>query len=157
MGWEKEIDLSYIDDDKLRGHVLESLLRSAGISLKPKKCSLFQPKIHYLGHVISPGKLSAADTAGDAFKTFTIPRTLTQVRSFLGAPNVYRRYVKGFAKIARPLTDMTRKDSDPDIYNPTEAQLEAFESLKRCMVAPPILDFPRYGRPYMIDTDESAY
>ncbi|CDF38002.1 unnamed protein product [Chondrus crispus] len=85
-----------------------SLLRSAGISLKLKKCSFFQPKVHYLGHVISPGKLSVAEAAADAFRTFTFPRTLTQVRSFLGACNVYLRFVKRFAKIGRPLTDMTR-------------------------------------------------
>ncbi|CDF38259.1 unnamed protein product [Chondrus crispus] len=100
---------------------------------------------------------SVADTAADAFKTFTFPRTLTQVRSFLGACNVYRRFVKGFAKIARPLTDMTRKDSDHDFDNPTELQLQAFENLKKCMIAPPILAMPRHGRPYMIDTDASAY
>lgn len=90
------------------------LLGSAGISLKLKKCSFFQPKMHYLGHVTSLGKLSVAETGADAFKTFTFPRTLTQVRSFLGACNVYRRFVKGFARIARPLTDMTRKDAEPD-------------------------------------------
>ncbi|CDF34348.1 unnamed protein product [Chondrus crispus] len=119
-----------------------SLLRSSSISLKLKKCSFFRPKVHYLGHVISPGKLSVADTAADAFKTFKFPRTLTQVRSFFGACNVYRRFVKGFAKIARPLTDVTRKDSDPDFYNPTELQLQAFENLKKCMIAPPILALP---------------
>ena len=133
-----------------------SLLWSSGISLKLKKRSFFQPKVHYLGHVISPGKLSVADMVADAFKTFTFPRTLTQVRLFLGACNVYR-FVKGFAKIARPLTDMTRKDSDPDIYNPMAAKLQAFENLKKCMIAPPILALPRHGRPYMTDTDVSAY
>ncbi|CDF34106.1 unnamed protein product [Chondrus crispus] len=101
--------------------------------------------------------LSVADTAADAFKTFTFPRTLTQVRSFLGACNVYRRFVKGFAKIARPLTDMTRKDLDPDFYNLTELQIQAFENLKKCIIAPPILALPRHGRPYMIDTDASDY
>ncbi|CDF36412.1 unnamed protein product [Chondrus crispus] len=107
----------------------------------------------YLDDVI----LSVADTAADALKTFTFPRTFTQVRSFLGACNVYRRFVDGFAKIARPLTDMTRKDSDPDLYNPTDLQLQAFENLKKCMIAPPILALPRHGRPHMIDTDASAY
>ena len=128
-----------------RQESVNSLARN-GISLKLKKCSFFRPKVHCLGHVISPGKLSVADTAADAFKTFTFPRTLTQVRSFLGACNVYRRFVKGFAKIERPLIEMTRKDSDPDFYNPTEAQLQAFEHLKKCMIAPPILALLRHGR-----------
>ena len=93
----------------------------------------------------------------DAFKTFTFPRTLTQVRSLLGACNVYRHFVKGSAKIARPLTDMTHKDADPDFENPTELQLQAFEAFKERMISPPILALPRYGRSYMIDTDASAY
>ena len=136
-------------------HTVLSLLQSAGISLKLKKCSFIQLKVHYLGHLISPDKLSVAEAAADAFKTFTFTRKLTLVRSFLGACNVYLLFVKGFAKIARPLTNMTRKDADPD--NPTELQLQAFEALKERMIYPPILALPRYGRPYMIDTDASAY
>ena len=134
-----------------------SFLQSSGISLNLKKCGFFRTKVHYLGHVISPGKSRVADTAADAFKKFTCPRTLTQVRSFLVACNVYRRFVKGFVKIARPLTDMTRKDSDPDFYKPTEAQIQVFENFKKCMIAPQILALLRYGRPYMMDTDASAY
>ena len=134
-----------------------SLVRTAGVSLKLKKCSFFRPKVHYLGHVISPGKLSVADTAAATFKRFTFPRKLTQVRSFLWACNDYRRFVKGFSKMARPLTDMTHKESEPDVDNPTEAQLQAFEDLKARMIAPPIVALPRYGRPYMIGTDASAY
>ena len=131
-----QICLVYLDDFILfsRMHATHArhldtvlgLLRSAGISLKLKTCSFFQPKVHYLGHVTSPEKLSVADSAADAFKTFTFPRALTQVCSFLGACNVYRRFDKGFLKIARTLTDMTRKDSDPDFYTPTRAQLQAF-------------------------------
>ena len=124
-----QICLVYLDDvivfsrtqDEHAEHLgtVLSLLRSAGISLNLKKCSFFPPKVHYLGHVICPGKLSVAEEAADAFKTFTFPRTLTQVRSFLGECNVYRRFVKAFAKIARPLTDMTGKDADPDFDNLT--------------------------------------
>ena len=98
-----------------------------------------------------------ADTADDALKTFKFPRTLTQVGSFLGACNVYRRFVKGFAKTSLLLTDMTRKDAEPDFDISTEAQLQAFEDLKARMISPPIFAAPRYGRPYMIDTDASAY
>ena len=52
---------------------------------------------------------------------------------------------------------MTRKDADPDFYNPTEDQLQAFENLKKCIIALPILALLQYGRPYMIETDASAY
>ena len=70
-------------------------LRSPRIFLKAKKCSFFQPKVYFLGHVLSPGKLSVTETATDVFKKFTFPKTPLQLRSFLGACNFYRRFVKG--------------------------------------------------------------
>ena len=162
-----QIGLEYLDDVIVfsRTHAEHarhldnflSLLRGADISLKLKKCSFFRLKVHYLGHVISPGMLSVAEAAADAFKTFTFQRTLKQLRSFVGACNVYRRFVKGIAKDARPLTSMTRKDADPNFDDSTEAQLQAFETLKERMINPPILELPRHSRPYMIDTDASAY
>ena len=162
-----QICLVYLDDvivfsRGMKEHIAHldqvlTLLRAAGVSLKLKKCQFFQSRVDYLGHVISPGKLSMATESSAAFAECKFPRTLTQVRSFLGACNVYRRFVKDFSKIAKPLTDMTRKDAKPDYANPTEAQLTAFETLKARLVSPPILSLPRHGRPYLLDTDASAY
>lgn len=80
-----------------------------------------------------------------------------QVGSFLGTCNVYRSLVMVFAKIASWVTDMTRNDSDFDCYNITEAQDQAFENLKRCIIALLILAIRQYGCSYMIDADASAY
>ena len=52
---------------------------------------------------------------------------------------------------------MLRKVAEPDWNNPTDAQMEAFETLKERLISPPILALPKAGRPYMIDTDASAY
>lgn len=134
-----------------------SFLKTAGVSLKLKKCTFFQPRIHYLGHAISPGKLRVAGNAAGAFRDAVFPQTLTRVRSFLGACNVYRRFVRHFSRIAKPLTDMTRKYAEPDFGNPTQEQLAAFEELKVRMISPPVLRLPRLGKPFMIDCDASAY
>ena len=134
-----------------------SLLRNAGVSLKLSKCAFFQTKVDYLGHVITPGKLRVATKASEAFRSFEYPKTLTQLRSFLGACNVFRRFVQNFAKIARPLTMLTRKDASPNFENPTDEELEAFETLKQRMTSPPVLALPRHGKPYIVDTDASAY
>ena len=134
-----------------------SLLRAAGVTLKLTKCSFFQPRVDYLGHVITPGKLHVAARNKEAFRTATFPRDKTQCRSFLGAANVYRRFVKAYAEIARPLNTMLKKDASPDWTNPTDAQTNAFETLKTILVSPPVLHLPKAGRPFMIDTDASAY
>ena len=145
-------------DEHLR-HVEEmlTLLRRAGITLKLTKCSFFQPKVDYLGHLITPGKLSVATENTKSFAHAQFPRNTTQLRSFLGAANVYLRFVTGYSGIARPLNAMLRKDVDPDWDSPTNDELEAFETLKRKLFTPPILGLPKANRPYMIETDASAY
>ena len=145
-------------DEHLR-HVDEilTLLRRAGITLKLTKCSFFQPKVDYLGHVITPGKLSVATENTKSFAHAQFPRNTTQLRSFLGAANVYRRFVTGYSGIARPLNAMLRKDAEPDWDSPTNDELEAFETLKRKIITPPIVGLPKANRPYMIDTHASAY
>ena len=152
------IVFSRSSDEHLR-HVDEilTLLRRAGITLKLTKCSFFQPMVDYLGHVITPGKLSVATENTKSFVHTQFPRNTTQLRSFLGAGNVYLRFVTGYLGIARPLNAMLRKDAEPDWDSPTNDELEAFETLKRKLVTPPILGLPKANRPYMIDTDASAY
>ena len=86
------------DTNEHVAHVQEvlTLLRSAGMSLNQKKYEFFQPKVDYLGHVITPGKLAVATENTKAFEYAAFSRSATQVRSFLGADNVYRQFVKNF-------------------------------------------------------------
>ena len=82
------------------------------------------------------------------------------MRSFLGACNVYRRFVKAFARISAPLSDMLKNDSETDWDQPiipTEEQQEVFDTLKSRLIEPPILALPKMGRPYMIDCKASQY
>ena len=116
--------LVYIDDiiifSKNREEHLEhletvlQLLQGAGIKLKLKKCFFFRDEVEYLGFRIRPGTLSACPDAKAvaAIKEATFPKSVTAMKSFLGACNVYRRFIKGFAKTSTPLTDMLKKDSD---------------------------------------------
>ena len=76
-----------------------ALLRNAGVSLKLKKCSFFQPKVNYLGHVITPRKILVAKENTAAFANATFPKNATRMRSFLGAANLYRRFIKNFSGI----------------------------------------------------------
>ncbi len=78
------------------------ILRRAGLSLKFSKSHFIKKSVNSLGHTIRPGKLEIAVKRTEA----QFPKTQTQVRSFLGLCNVYRRFVKGFAKAAAPLNDL---------------------------------------------------
>lgn len=117
---------------------------------------LFQPRVDYLGHVVEPGRLSVARKAAEAVLLFGFPITHTQVRFFLFACNVYRRFVKDFSRISRPHSDMARKSARPDFGNPASAQREAIDVLGHHLRSPPILALPKHGQPCTLDCDAYA-
>ncbi len=74
-----------------------SLLGKAGVSLKLEKCHFFKESVDYLGHVIRPGRLSLAERNTRALREVKHPSSQTELRSFFGMFNVYRRFVPNFA------------------------------------------------------------
>ena len=89
--------------------VVMKLCQAAGLSLKLRKCFFFQNKVDYLGHVVSPGKLAVSTKTCEDIKGQRIPSSITEIRAFLGLCNVYRRFVKDFARIASPLKERLKK------------------------------------------------
>ena len=82
------------------------------------------------------------------------PRTLKQLRSFLGLASFYRKYVPDFAVVASPLTDATKK-GQPNEIEWDEARSRAFQDLKRRICEPPILRLPDVSQPFILQTDAS--
>jgi hypothetical protein len=134
--------------------VLHRLYR-AGLSLNLKKCHFFKETVDYLGHVIRPGKLSVAEKNTQALRTAKPPTTQSELRSFLGLCNVYRRFVRGFARIAAPLNALLRKGESPQLGVLSKEQLDAFEQLRSNLLNPPILALPRAEGAMILDTDAS--
>jgi hypothetical protein len=130
-------------------------LYSAGLSLNLKRCHFIQDSVSYLGHVVYTGKLVAKNN--HALRTAKTPKAQTELRSFLGLCNVYRRFVAGFAKIAHPLDQLLRKRESPKLGVLTQEQLEAFEKLRQKLLDPPILALPRAEENFSLDTDASNY
>lgn len=132
-----------------------TLLKENGVSLKASKCHLFQEEVEYLGHVVRPGRISVNEKNTKALRGLHYPRTQTQLKSFLGMCGVYRRFVPGFAKVARPLTALTSTKLPKELPPPTEETMGAFKSLRDRLLSPPILAIPREGGHYIVDVDAS--
>ena len=128
------------------------VLRMAGLKLKPKKCNLFQNEVHYLGHVINQKGIQPDPKKLEAIRTWERPKNVTQVRSFTAFCNYYRKFVKNFAEVARPLYLLTSKGTK---FTWNDEHEEAFCTLKERLLAGPILAFPNFSLPFVIDTDAS--
>ena len=129
-------------------------LRALNLKLKPKKCKLFQREVVYLSHIIGNGGAKPDPDKVSAVKHWPVPKTVKQIRSFVGFCNYYRRFVRDFAQIARPLTDLTKKDARFE-WN-SDCQL-SFDRLRVELANAPVMQFPRFDCPFIIDTDALSH
>ncbi|VVC38811.1 Reverse transcriptase domain [Cinara cedri] len=107
-------------------------------SLKTTKCHFFNNKIQLLGHIISRDGTKPTDTNTKAITEFKQPKTQKDVRSFIGMCSYYRKHVKDFAKIAHPLTELTKGDTKKIIWNDEHEQ--SFNQLKHILTSKPVLN-----------------
>lgn len=104
-----------------------------------------------------PGNLAAAIyTTSEIFKA-PFPDGKTKLWSFLGACNVYRRFIKDFSSRYRPLNTILNKGVELDWGKPSEEQKNAFQDLRDSLNIPSVLSLPKIGRPFILDTDASRY
>ena len=115
-------------------------LKSANLSMKKSKCSFFSKEIQYLGHILSATGIQPLPSKTHAIQNMTPPTTPKQARAFLGLVGYCRKFIKGFAKIAKPLTLLTRQQVKFD-WTPTHHA--AFLQLKEAIVQAPILHYPK--------------
>ena len=127
-------------------------LREANLKLKPSKCIFFQTSTKFLGHVVSEEGVSTDPEKISAVVEWPIPKSAKQIKSFLGLCSYYRRYVPGFAGIARPLHRICDKGSK---FVWTDECDKAFQELKTALTTAPILAYPDPNLPYILDTDSS--
>ena len=155
--------LVYLDDVLVYGSTFEETvsrleevlgrLRLANLKLSPKKCCLFQREVPFLGHIVSGEGVRTDPEKVVVVEQWPVPKSVTEVRSFLGLCTYYRRFVKDFATIASPLHGLTRKGAR---YQWTQECQEAFQRLKDALVSAPVLPFPDPSKPYVLDCDASA-
>ena len=138
-------------------------LAAAGLKLKPSKCNFFKEEISYLGHIVSKDGIKADPKKVEAVVNWEVPTTVQEVRRFLGFVGFYRRFIKGFSRIAKPLTNLLRglESSSKRTAQKTrvewdEQEQAAFQQLKDCLVTAPVLAYADYSLPFILHTDSST-
>ena len=127
-------------------------LRGAGLKLKPKKCTLCRQQVTFLGHIVSTDGVATDPSKTEAVSKWPIPQNRKEVQQFLGLANYYRRFVKDFALISKPLQRLTEKNAP---FEWTIGCKNAFDELRKCLVSSPVLAYPDYERRFILDTDAS--
>ena len=129
------------------------ILAKANLKLKPIKCKYALNKIKYLGNIISEEGLSPDPGKLQAIRDYPPPKSLKELRGFIGLCNYYRRHINNFSKYSKCLTDLTRKDV-PFIWS--EECERSFNTLKQKLMSAPTVALPRYDQDYTIFTDASG-
>jgi hypothetical protein len=137
-------------DEHLR--LVLQCLREHKLYGKLSKCSFYQSRIHYLGHVISGEGIAVDPAKVEAIMEWPAPTNVTEVRSFMGLAGYYRRFVEGFSKIANPITELQKKNKK---FVWTEKCAEAFRRLKELLTTAPILKVPDMDADFLVCTDAS--
>jgi hypothetical protein len=125
-------------------------LKAHGLCLHHGK--FFLKNVEYLGHVIYPGGLGVQQAKVEAIALILRPMDVSRVCVFMGLTNYYRRYVKGFSAMAKPLNMLLKLDQE---WQWGDEQERAFVELKAKLVVAPILRRPIRGRPFQLHTDWS--
>ena len=127
-------------------------LSGVSLKLKPSKCRFAQKELEYLGHVVSQGGLKTSPRLVEAVQQFPVPKSVHDVRRFLGLSSYCRKFIRNFAKIARPLHQLTCKNAR-FIWTPNCQS--TFEELKEHLTTPPVLAYPCFQRDFVLETEAS--
>ncbi|XP_074318483.1 uncharacterized protein LOC141655296 [Silene latifolia] len=164
---EEVFQISLHDEAMKEDHeVDEELSKKVEGFLPPKRCEehnlvLNWEKCHFmveegvvLGHVVSSRGIEVDGAKVAVIENLSPPSSVKGVRSFVGHAGFYRRFIKDFSKIEKPLTSLLLKDA-PFVFN--ESCLEAFHRLKRALVTAPIIRAPDWSLPFEIMCDASDF
>lgn len=128
------------------------VLKDAGLTLRLSKCHFFQDQVDYLGYEVTAKGISPGGSKTESIRSFPRPTDVHSLRQFLGLTGHFRRFVKGYASIALPLTRLTAKDAP---WEWTTEQEEAFVALKRHLIERPILAHYSPSAKTQVHTDAS--
>ena len=138
-------------------------LHSFKLKIKPKKSHFFETRVLFLGHELSQEGIRPNPEKVAKIEDWPTPTNRKELHSFLGLASYYRRFIKGFAKISKPLQTLLGATNGPKYTKKVpftcqewdnECQ-QAFSQLKFMLTHPPVLAYPDYSKPFRLETDAS--
>ncbi|KXJ15652.1 Retrovirus-related Pol polyprotein from transposon 297 [Exaiptasia diaphana] len=169
--------LVYLDDILVFGSTFEetltrletvlSRLCKLNLKVKPEKCQLFKDKVRYLGHLLTEEGTSPDPDKVQAVTEWPRPKTLREVRGFLGLSGYYRRFIRKYAEVANPLQCLLRsheekgkkkqgRGNNENIEGKWDSLCEeSFLKLKKVLTEAPVLGFPDFKQSFILETDAS--
>ena len=127
------------------------LLKEQQLYAKLSKFFFGVKEVEYLGHIVSHEGVRVDPNKVNSMMDSTIPKTLKNLRGFLGLTCYYRKFVWHYGRIAAPLTSLTKKDE----FSWTLEETKAFEQLKEVMCTTPILTTPNFTKTFIVECDSS--
>ena len=141
------------EHDELVEEVLKQLEEN-DLYVKPEKCAWKVQKVNFLGVVMDQGKIEIEKDKVVGVLNWPVPKMVRDIRKFLGLANYYRRFVKDFAKLARPLNNLTRKEEK---WRWGNEQQEAFKQLKQVFTSKPLLVALDIDKEFRVEADTSNF
>ena len=154
--------LIYLDDIVVLGEIvadhthnliciLETLRRS-NLKINLTKCQFFKTSVEFLGHQVTPDGIRPVHDKVEAIRNYRRPRNPKEVSSFLGLASYYRKFIRNFASISRPLDALRRTPK----FQWTEEAEQAFVMLKNSLSSDDLLSYPKFDRPFLVTCDASS-
>lgn len=155
----------YLDDIIIVGFNLENhlvnlmkvLKRLSDFNLKIQldKCEFLKRETEFLGHIITPEGIKPNPDTVQKILSWSLPKTTKEIKQFLGLTGYYRRFIRNYSKITKPLSRYLKKDTKVDLSN--KEYQEAFSELKQIVASDQILAYPDFSLPFILTTDASNY
>ena len=128
-------------------------LEQANFKIQPEKCVFATDTVEYLGHICTPDGIRPDPKKIRAIKEYPVPKTVRDIRAFIGLSGYYRRHVPHFAELTKPLTSLTKKEVP---FKWTNEHQKVFEKLKQILSTEPLLIYPDFTQPFIVACDAST-